>query len=209
MTDRLLRLPGRADHLRVLAAAHPGRLRTGHPLNHPSHILMREIARRPTSAPSASTSPGPDGAALARTVERLRRVDHEPLRRFGIDPATVRHEPGAAVRAARALLPGAEDGEAAGDIVRWAGHASFAVLRTGAVEHRDGRPFAAAHENRRVRPGPPPLRPQRARTPRLRAPARGIEGLLAAARTAPRTFAALEEHGWNLLGDRFPHATAG
>ncbi|QFG20430.1 hypothetical protein [Actinomadura sp. WMMB 499] len=143
-----LRLLGRADHLRVLAAAEERELLSGHPLDYPSHLFMREIAANEGigTVREYLERPGRRGAMLARTVERLRSVDLGPLRRFGIDPGDVRNAPGAALRAARALLPDAEAGRAGDGIVQWAGHASFAALRTGTAVRRDGRRFTAAHE---------------------------------------------------------------
>ncbi|GAA2089976.1 hypothetical protein [Actinomadura alba] len=148
-TERVLGLLGRADQLRVLTAVSEARLVSGHPLDDPSHILLREIAMAEGLAAVRAylDEPSRRGAALARTVRRLENTGYEALREHGIDPDAVRSIPGAARAAARRLLPGSATGRVDGGTVHWANRHSFAVLRTGATEHHAGQPFAAVTEH--------------------------------------------------------------
>lgn len=147
-TEGSLALLGRADHLRVLTAVTCDRLVSGHPLDDPSHILLREIAMNEGLAAVRAylDEPSHRGAALARTVRRLAGLDYEPLRAHGIDPDAVRAVPGAARAAARRLLPGSDTGTADGDGVHWANRHSFGALLTGTTERHAGHPFTTVTE---------------------------------------------------------------
>ncbi|GLZ05975.1 hypothetical protein Acsp03_34410 [Actinomadura sp. NBRC 104412] len=122
----VLTLLGRADHLRALSSVTAGDLLTGHPLDDPSHILLRELAwtEGMEAVRSYLSHPSEREAALARVLQRLRAIDLEPLQT---------HDP-------RALLP------ITTGLVAWADERSFAVFRPGAREHRHGHSFTAAHE---------------------------------------------------------------
>jgi hypothetical protein len=148
-TERVLGLLGRADQLRVLSSVMQARLLSGHPLDDPSHLLLREIAmgEGPAGVRAYLDEPARRGAALTRTVRRLEDAAYESLREHGIDPDAVRTVPGAARAAARRLLPGSDTGRVDGVTVHWANRHSFAVLRTGATELHAGSPFTAVTEH--------------------------------------------------------------
>lgn len=123
--ERALTLLGRADQLRTLSAVTGARLRSGHPLDDPSHVVLRELARTEGLAAVRAylDRPAPRPAMLARVVRGLREIDYGPLREHGIDPETVCTVPGAALDAARALLPGCVTGRVDGGTVRRGGPA--------------------------------------------------------------------------------------
>jgi hypothetical protein len=148
-TRRSLALLGRADHLRILTAVTGARLVSGHPLDDPSHILLREIAMNEglAAVPAYLDEPARRSTVLARTVRRLAAIDYGPLREHGIDPDAMRTVAGAARDAARRLLPGSATGRVDDDGVHWANRHSFGVLGTGATEHHAGHPFTAVTEH--------------------------------------------------------------
>ncbi|WP_433181397.1 hypothetical protein [Actinoallomurus sp. CA-150999] len=146
--DDALTLLGRAEHLRVLTGVTDSRLAAGHPLDDPSHVLLRELARADglEAVRAYLDRPARRGAALAHVVSRLKDIDYGPLSEHDIDPAAVCTIPGAAREAALGLLSGTATGRVDGDGVRWANRHSFGVLHRDTVAWHAGHPFTMVTE---------------------------------------------------------------
>lgn len=146
--EHILGLLGRADHLQALGRA-VGRLHEGHPLNYPSHILLRELAAHEGIAAVRTylDRPALRDAALARAIERLRGIDYSPLRDHGTDPEVMCTRAGAALEAALALVPDAQYGEVGDDgTVSWVNQRAFGVMAAAAPWQFEGHPVIALAE---------------------------------------------------------------
>lgn len=128
-----------AHHLSTLTGIDPASLAAGHPLDYPAHMALREIHQHqgPDATETFLAHPHARSGLLADAIHRLTNTDYQPLAAHGIAPDAVTTSSREALQAARALLPGAEQGRHDDGLALWANSRSFAALRIG--EQADSR----------------------------------------------------------------------
>ncbi|MGW0708938.1 hypothetical protein ACWD4G_23815 [Streptomyces sp. NPDC002643] len=120
-----------SQHLATLTAIDPADLATGHPLDYPTHMALREIHQHqgPDATEDFLTLPDARPGLLTAAIQRLNTIDYRPLADHGIDPKAATGDPRTALEAAQTLLPDAEQGRHEDGIALWSNPRSFAALR--------------------------------------------------------------------------------